>query len=75
MRSLFPTGLFNASLDFPEVRLARGSPLEPARPASASQRRLPVDLISVPNPGQVLETHRIHPQFTEQLQGGRWHVV
>lgn len=51
MRSLFPTGLFNASLDFPEVRLARGSPLEPARPASASQRRLPVDLISVPDPG------------------------
>ena len=56
MRSLFPTGadqtrcLFNASLDFPQVRLAPGSPLEPAAPASASQRRLP-DLTSVPDPG------------------------
>ena len=51
MRSLFPTGLFKASLDFPQVRLAHGSPLEPAAPASASQRRLPVDLTSVPDPG------------------------
>jgi len=50
MRSLFPTCLFNASLDFPQVRLAPGSPLEPAAPASASQRRLP-DLTSVPDPG------------------------
>lgn len=56
MRSLFPTGadqtrcLFNASLDFPQVRLAPGSPLEPAAPASASQRRLP-DLTSVPDRG------------------------
>ena len=50
MRSLFPTGLFNASLDFPQVRFAPGSPLEPAAPASASQRRLP-DLTSVPDPG------------------------
>ena len=50
MRSLFPTGLFNASLDFPQARLAAGSPLEPAAPASASQRRSP-DLTSVPDPG------------------------
>jgi hypothetical protein len=32
MRSLFPTCLFNASLDLPQVGLARGSLLVPVRP-------------------------------------------
>ena len=35
MRSLFPSGLFNASLDLLQVRLARGSSLVPVCPASA----------------------------------------